>query len=304
MSSSVAVPSISVVIPAYNAGPYLAATLQSILSQGADGVEVVLVDGKSSDNTLAIAAAFSKLAIKLISEPDRGQLDALQKGLRVASGDIILWLNADDLVMPGAFAEVRSIFAENDVDFVYSDDAAFDEERRGYYYGAPIRGLSDLDHFLFYRQLYSECVYWKRSITRYLSNEAYELRVYTDYAFFLRLRWRRRGRWTNKRLGAFRIREGQASAQFSARKRQEYLSVKKMHRDYIGMSWPTFVLAQLIYWPWFVTRQRMLPQLERAGRRILRVLTHDRKRSRETDYFYSKWLLPKGSTSPRNDERA
>ncbi|MGY3473990.1 glycosyltransferase [Bradyrhizobium ottawaense] len=294
--------SISVVIPAYNAGPYLAATLQSILSQGAEDVEVVLVDGNSTDNTLAVAAAFSSLCIRLISEPDRGQLDALQKGLRKASGDIILWLNADDVVMPGAFSEVRSIFATRNVDFVYSDDAAFHEECRGYYYGAPIRGLSDLDHFLFYRQLYSECVYWKRSITRYLPTDAYEYRVYTDYAFFLRLRWGRRGRWTDKRLGAFRIREGQASAQFRARKRHEYLSVKKMHREHIKMSRSAFVLAQIAYWPWFVVRQRVIPELERAMRRVLRFLTNDRKRIAETDYFYSSWLLPVGSTRPRNDE--
>lgn len=290
--------SISVVIPAYNAGPYLAATLQSILSQGDEGVEVILVDGNSTDDTLAVASAFSNLSIKVITEPDRGQLDALQKGLRMASGDVVLWLNADDIVMPGAFSAVRAAFFEQDIDFVYSDDVAFLEEQGGYYYGPCIRGLSDLDHFLFYRQMYSECVYWKRSITRYLPTEAFDLRVYTDYAFFLRLRWGRRGRWVSKRLGAFRIREGQASAQFSSRKRSEYLSVKNMHREYVGMSATGFVLWRWLYWPLFAIRQQLRPQLQRGTRRVFRMMTGDRSRTREAHYFYSKWLLPKGSKGP------
>lgn len=295
--------SISVVIPAYNAGAYLRATLQSVLAQGADGVEVILVDGNSADDTLAVASAFRTLSIKVISEPDQGQLDALQKGLRLACGDIVLWLNADDIVMPGAFSAVRATFAKYDVDFVYSDDVAFHEERRGYFYGPPINGLSDLDHFLFYRQMCSECVYWKRSITRYLPNEAYSLRVYTDYAFFLRLRWGRRGHWLSRRLGAFRIRESQASAQFRSRKRSEYLFVKRMHREFIGMSGPVFVLRRLGYWPWFAVRQQLRPQLQRGGRRLLRFLTGDQKRAHEADFFYSDWLLPQGSKGSDNDAK-
>lgn len=294
--------SISVVIPAYNAGPYLAATLQSILSQGAEGVEVILADGNSSDDTLQIASAFSSLPIRVITEPDRGQLDALQKGLRMATGDIVLWLNADDIVMPGAFSAVRAKFAEQDVDFVYSDDVAFHEEEKGYYYGPPISGLSDLDHFLFYRQMCSECVYWRRSAIRYLPEQAYDLRVYTDYAFFLRLRWGRRGRWVSKRLGAFRIRESQASAQFKSRKQSEYRSIKRMHREYIGMSVPVFVLGRLMYWPWFAIRHLVRPQLQRGARRIVRLLTKDRRRSQEANFFYSEWLLPIGSKGPRNEQ--
>ncbi|WP_164939174.1 glycosyltransferase [Bradyrhizobium zhanjiangense] len=291
--------SISVIIPSYNAGPYLAATLQSVLAQGADDVEVILVDGNSTDNTLEVASAFSsKLCIKIVSEPDHGQLDAMQKGVRLASGDIVFWLNADDIVMPGAFAEVRAAFAAHDIDFVYSDDVAFREEDRGYYYSPTIRGLSDHDHFLFYRQLYSDCVYWKRAITRYLPEEAYGLRLYTDYAFFLRLRWGRRGRWIKKRLGAFRIREDQVSAKFRSRKREEYERVKMMHRDYIGLSRRAFIVARFAYWSWFFIRQQLRPQLERATRRAIRFLTKDRKRAREAHFFYSAWLLPKGSERP------
>lgn len=291
--------SISVVIPAFNAGPYLAATLQSVLEQGTEGVQVVLVDGGSTDNTLAVARAFIGLQVTIVSENDNGQLDALQKGLKLASGDILLWLNADDVVMPGAFSLVRKTFARYDPDFVYSDDVAFDELGQGYYYGPPIRGLNDLDHFLFYRQMYSECVYWKRSATKFLPHTDYDLRVYTDYAFFLRMRWGRRGHWVPKRLGAFRIREGQASAEFSTQKEQEYTRIKADHRAHIGMSEITFTAARVAYWPWFAARQQLMPNLRRGARRLARIASRDRIRRREARWFFEHWLLPLNSKGPR-----
>ena len=290
---------ISIVIPCFNAGPFLAATLQSIVDQNARNVEVVIADGGSDDDTLDVARAFSSLPIRIVSEPDRGQLDAVHKGLGLATGDILLWLNADDLVMPGAFDEVRAIFARRQVDFVYSDDVAFDEDRKGLYYGATIRGLKDYDHFLFYRQMYSECVYWRREITRTLPDETFRFRVYTDYAFFLRLRWGRRGYWSKRRLGAFRIREMQASQAHSARKRREYLDIKAMHREYIGMSETRFSVLKILYAPYFFIRHVLVPQARRGVRKVWRKLTRDRARTAEARFFFEQWLLPGNSKGPR-----
>lgn len=283
---------ISVVMPAFNAGNFIAATLASIAGQGDESVEVILADGSSQDATLEIARSFHELDVKIVSEPDLGQLDALQKGLRMATGDIVLWLNADDIVMPGAFAAVREAFADPTVDFVYSDDIAFNEKTRGYYYGPPIRGLGDLDHFLFYRQMCSECVYWRRSITRFLDDDYFDLRVYTDYAFFLRLRWGRKARWLRKRLGAFRIREGQSSDAFRARKLIEYNRVKAMHKVHIGWSKGRYNAQRLIWGPWFRLRHSLCPQLIRGTRRLMRVLTRDKRRKAEAEWFYESWLLP------------
>jgi len=68
------------------------------------------------------------LNIRVLSEPDQGQLDALQKGLRVASGDIFYWLNADDVLMPNTLHTVSRLFAEDPaLDLVFSDDFAFNE---------------------------------------------------------------------------------------------------------------------------------------------------------------------------------
>ena len=286
---------ISVIIPCYNAADYLEATLRSVINQDDPNVEVVLADGNSTDGTLEIARQATGLLVNIISEPDRGQLDALQKGIAIASGDILLWLNADDIVMPNAFRDVREAFRDEKVDFVYSDDVAFDEDIKVVYFGATIKGLNDWDHFLFYRQLYSECVYWRREVTRYLPPSFFDLRVYSDYAFFLNLRWGRRGRWVSQRLGAFRIRPGQSSAVFKERKMIEYMRIKQTHMAKIGITPIVFHLMRIAYWPWFALRHKLIPAVHRGTRKGLRILTRDSNRKMLTRIFFDEWLLRGGS---------
>lgn len=286
-------PTLSVVVPTFNAGTFIAATLESIRRQEVPGVEVILADGGSTDDTVAVARAVGLENLRVISNRDHGQLDALQKGLALATGDVVVWINGDDIVMPEAFTTALTVFRDHaDVDFVFADDAAFDETAQGFYYGSTIRGLNDWDHLLFYRQMYSECVYWRREVTRLLSPEYYDLRVYTDYAFFLNLRWGRKGHWVPQRLGAFRIRQDQASAAFAERKVQEFARIRGEHAKRIGLHPYWLFIARIIYWPWFVLRQKLRPTIERGIRRIYRFLTRDRHRKIETQWFFSEWLKP------------
>lgn len=280
---------ITVVIPSYNAGASLRETLRSVEKQDYAHFDVVLADGNSTDNTVQIAQEFSFVKT-IISEPDRGQLDALQKGLRLASGDIIYWLNADDIAMPGAFATVAKAFADSTIDFVFSDDFAF-QEPNNLWVGPTIRGLNYLDHLLFYRQLYSECVYWRRSITRYLDDEYLSLRIYTDYAFLLNLRRGRNGRWLRKRLGAFRDRPGQASKSYPEKKKSEYKWIRKKERDAFGLNEHLYYFLRMVYFPFFYFRQRLFVQMERLLRRLCRYLDGGQTRQRLAIWFFKDWLV-------------
>jgi glycosyltransferase involved in cell wall biosynthesis len=104
-------PLFSIVVPTLNQGSYIEDTLLSILWQGYDNVEIIVVDGGSTDETLTVLERYRPWIRVLISEPDRGQSEAINKGFRRASGSILAWLNSDDFYLPGAFHTVLSCFA-------------------------------------------------------------------------------------------------------------------------------------------------------------------------------------------------
>jgi glycosyltransferase involved in cell wall biosynthesis len=104
---------ISVITPNYNGARYLEQTIQSVLSQkGNFELEYIVMDGGSTDGSLEILKRH-KEEISYTSEKDKGQSDALNKGLKKATGDIIAWINADDFYEPGTFQKVTEYFAKN-----------------------------------------------------------------------------------------------------------------------------------------------------------------------------------------------
>jgi len=104
---------ISVITPNYNGGRYLAQAIESVLAQRRAGVdlEYIVVDGGSTDGSLAILERYRPELARLVVEPDRGPASAINKGLALARGEIVGWLNADDLYHPGALARVAKGFA-------------------------------------------------------------------------------------------------------------------------------------------------------------------------------------------------
>ncbi len=122
---------LSFLVPSYNAGPYLALTIESIEDQLVDGDEVIIQDGGSNDGSVdAVVARWGDQPwFQSVSERDKGQADALQKALDKATNDYIVWLNADDIIYPGALDAVRTAL-ESKPDLVAGRSTIFKNDGR------------------------------------------------------------------------------------------------------------------------------------------------------------------------------
>jgi glycosyltransferase involved in cell wall biosynthesis len=177
--------SVSVITPSYNQGAFLAETVQSVLAQADEDTEYFVADGASTDDSCEILRRYDG-QLKWVSEPDRGQAHAVNKGIAATSGEIIGWLNSDDVYAPGALQRVRDVFqAEPTVDVVYGQANLIDAD--GNVVGAyPVEPISP-------RRMRDTCtlcqpaVFFRRSVVDRFGPLDEELQFCMDYEYWLRL---------------------------------------------------------------------------------------------------------------------
>lgn len=104
---------ITIITPSFNQADYLEETIQSVLNQGYEELEYFIIDGGSTDGSRAILARYRDRVAGCVEEPDRGQVEAINKGMARATGEIVAFLNSDDLYLPGALAAVAAWFREH-----------------------------------------------------------------------------------------------------------------------------------------------------------------------------------------------
>jgi glycosyltransferase involved in cell wall biosynthesis len=111
---------ISIITPSYNHGRYLEETIKSILEQYYERLEYIIIDGGSTDESVKIIKKYEQYLTYWTSERDNGQSSAINKGLRKATGDIITWINSDDILLPNSLNKVSEIFSKNpSIDFIF-----------------------------------------------------------------------------------------------------------------------------------------------------------------------------------------
>lgn len=97
---------ISIIVPSFNQGRFLSDTLQSIVDQNYDGVEIIVMDGGSTDNSVEVIKQFEQHIAYWQSEKDAGQSNAINNGFKKATGEFVTWLNSDDVLLAGALEAV------------------------------------------------------------------------------------------------------------------------------------------------------------------------------------------------------
>jgi len=106
-------PKISIVTPSFNQGAYLEKTIRSVLLQGYPNLEYIIIDGGSTDQSVETVKKYEPWNFLWVSENDRGQSHAINKGLEKASGELLGWLNSDDYFLPGALFTLAAAYLED-----------------------------------------------------------------------------------------------------------------------------------------------------------------------------------------------
>jgi glycosyltransferase involved in cell wall biosynthesis len=203
-------PKISIVTPSLNQGEFIEQTIRSVLSQEYPNLEYIIMDGGSSDNTLDLLRSYSD-RVKWVSEKDNGQTNAINKGLRMSSGDIVAYLNADDLFLPGTLERVAKNFMENPKTMWLTGRCQIITEN-GQETRRLITAYKDLwlnihqTSLLFITDYISQpATFWRASLLNELGYFDESLHYALDYEYFLRLNTRYPLVILPEYLAAFRV---------------------------------------------------------------------------------------------------
>ncbi len=204
-------PRVSIVVPSFNQCSYLVEALQSLVSQDHPDLELIVMDGGSTDHSVGVIKGFAGHLAYWQSTPDGGQAAALRAGFERATGEILGWLNSDDVLCPGALSFVAEAFASDaSLMWLYGDSLLLDSESRiveeQYQVQVSAAELASLQVFLpqestfFRRDLYAEVGGVDPSFTHAM-----------DYDLWLRFAMVAPPRHFDRILGSFRVVEGQKS---------------------------------------------------------------------------------------------
>ena len=225
-------PKLSIIIPVLNNADQIMKAIHSARSQSYKNIEIIVVDGGSTDGTLDILTSTDLIDL-LIKGPDRGQSDALNKGFSHATGDVFYWLNGDDILLPDAVSWCMELFIQNKkTKVVYgawntiSENGETIDHHLPLPVSTPVSAISPL-------KVYNQSLFWRADIHPLIGEFDIALHLLMDVDFVIRLIKTlspEEFRLTQQTIGAFRIREGQKTgSRFAKNRLKEEKIIQKKH---------------------------------------------------------------------------
>jgi glycosyltransferase involved in cell wall biosynthesis len=242
--SSTKRPKISIVTPSYNQAQYIERTVKSILGQNYPNLEYIVIDGASTDDTVKILKKYSD-RITWKSEKDNGQSEAINKGLKMATGEIVAFLNSDDMYEPGALAKVADYFEKNpDIKWAYGKCRIVDVKDK------EIRKMiTRYKNFLLrkysFKKLLSEnfvsqpATFWRREVHKTVGYIDEDEHYCMDYDFWLRIGTKYPAGVIDDYLADFRYYPDSKSGGLDKKQFQDELRIAKKFSG--GAKWPIWL---------------------------------------------------------------
>ena len=181
-------PRISIVTPSLNQGQFIEETIRSVLLQGYPNLEYIIIDGGSIDSSVEIIEKYERWITYWVSEPDKGQSNAINKGFAKATGEVFAYINSDDLYEPNTFVTVASIFEKNGYPHLIAGECIIFD-------GATIKSIfkpwwpKNIDHFLhpFSSTFAQPASFWSKHIYHRVGGFNESLHFCFDQEFFLKI---------------------------------------------------------------------------------------------------------------------
>lgn len=241
-------PKISIVTPSYNQGRFIEETIRSVLLQGYPSLEYIVIDGASTDGSVDIIRKYEDKLAYWVSEPDRGQAHAINKGFEKATGDIFGWINSDDYYYPGVFEVIARAFVEHpDIAMVNGYEHHVDKKGNVIMDAIPLFRNACTVILCFALPLQQLSCFWRNDAYKTIGGLDETLQYLLDYDFLLRLSYHYRSRLMYVPLcaGAFRKYPGQKTQQ-PEKVIPEHKMVVKRFLWQAGM--PAWKRQVLFYW--------------------------------------------------------
>ncbi len=180
-------PKISIITPSFNQAEFIEETILSVINQDYDNLEYIIIDGGSTDGSVEIIKKYEDHIAYWCSEKDKGQTNAINKGFKVATGDLVAWMNSDDLFAPNSFEIIARAYERNPmIDVYYGDKVHIDRQGREQFVQryAPYK----IESFANDKMAFcNQAAYWKREIFDRIGFLDESIQFAMDYDYFVRM---------------------------------------------------------------------------------------------------------------------